>query len=161
MELIKFDRQLYYAFIFSRINYGIQIYGTCSTSLLSKIQTLSNRLLKFLLKLDFMTPTLALHKDLKILTVSDIVNVNIAVFVSNCLRGDCPSLFREYFTYPTHRYPSREPKLHVPSHKTALASTTVKIKGANLWNTLPTSIKEKFRLKSFSKILKDYYISKY
>ena len=61
----KIARQLYYAFIYSRIDYGIQIYGFCSETLLDKIQTLSNKLLKFLLRLHPRTPTDRLHADLK------------------------------------------------------------------------------------------------
>ena len=39
-------RVLYYAFIYSRIMYGIQIYGSCSKNYMSKIQTLQNKLLR-------------------------------------------------------------------------------------------------------------------
>ena len=42
----KIARQIYFAFIFSRINYGIKVYGTCSSHILSKIQTMQNKLLK-------------------------------------------------------------------------------------------------------------------
>ena len=41
-------RNLYYAFIYSKIQYCIEIYGSCSTNLLSKVQTLQNKLLKLL-----------------------------------------------------------------------------------------------------------------
>ena len=39
-------RQLYFAFIYSRISYGFEIYGSCANGLLSKLQTLQNKLLK-------------------------------------------------------------------------------------------------------------------
>ena len=158
---IKLARQLYFAFIFSRVNYGIQIYGTCAKTLLDKIQILSNRLLKFLLKLDFMTPTSILHKNLNILTVSDLANMNIINFVSNCISGECPTVFKNYYTYPAHRYPTRALKLNIPPHKTTLASSTIKVKGVQLWDRLPNCIKDKYRLKSFRNIVKKYYLSMY
>ena len=49
----------------------------------SKIQILSNKLLKYLLKLDQDTPSNDLHKTIKILKVEDLVNVNILSFVKN------------------------------------------------------------------------------
>ena len=45
-------RQLYFALVNSRINYGIEVYGHCADEHLSKFQTLQNELLKLLLKLD-------------------------------------------------------------------------------------------------------------
>ena len=126
-----------------------------------KIQTLSNRLLKFLLKLDYMTPTLELHKNLNILTINDMVKVNILSFVRNCLKGECPSLFNDYFTYSNHHYRTRTQMLYIPLHRTSMAASSVKIKGAKLWNTLPLLIKEKSNLKSFRNVIKNYYISLY
>ena len=153
--------QLYYAFIYSRINYGIQIYGSCSSILIKKIQTLSNRLLKFLLKFDIRTPTLDLHKYMNILTVNDIKEVNILNFVRNCLQDDCPEIFRSYFVYPPHRHALRDPALYIQPHRTTMVSMSVQIKDATLGNKLPTHIKNKSRLKSFRNILRIHYISKY
>ena len=39
-------RQLYFTFIYSRINYEIQLYGRCSVSNMNKVQVLQNKLLK-------------------------------------------------------------------------------------------------------------------
>ena len=157
----KIAKQLYHAFIYSRIQYGIQIYGSCSTTLLSKIQILSNKLVKFLLKLNPMTRTNELHNDFKILKVNDIFEVNVLSFVKKCLYGECPALFKDYFNYQQHNYNVRVNKLHVPQSRTILASSSVKIKGAILWNNLDTNVKSKSHLKSFTKLLKIHYINKY
>ena len=60
----RIARQLYVALINSRINYGIEVYGHCADEHLSKLQTLQNKLLNFLLKLDRRTSTNQLHRDL-------------------------------------------------------------------------------------------------
>ena len=157
----KLARQLYYAFIYSRIDYGIQIYGSCSATMLTRIQTLSNKLLKFLLKLNPRTPTNRLHTDLKILKVNDIFEVNLLTFVRKCLYKECPSLFNDYFTYQQHNYNVRNPKLHVPRSRINLATNSVRIKGAVLWNALDSSVKSKANLKCFKGILKKHYIGRY
>ena len=54
-------RQLYFSFIYSRINYGIEVYGSCADEHLSKLQVMQNKLLKLLLKLDYHTSTNLLH----------------------------------------------------------------------------------------------------
>ena len=62
----RIARQLYLAFINSRINYGIEVYGHCADEHLSKLQTLQNKLLKLLLKLDRRTNMNQLNCDLLI-----------------------------------------------------------------------------------------------
>ena len=44
--------ELYFAFINSRIGYGIEVYGRCADEYPSKMQTLQSKLLKHMLKLD-------------------------------------------------------------------------------------------------------------
>ena len=157
----RIARQLYFSFIFSRINYGIQVYGSCTAKLMSRIQILSNKLLKYLLKLDRRTPTNDLHKDLKILKVEDLYSVNILAFVKKCLFKECPELFKDYFVYQNHNHDTRDPKLRVPINKIGIGASSLKIKGASLWNNLKTEIKNKAALKSFKKIVTLHFVSRY
>ena len=69
-------RQLYYAFIYSRIKYGIELYGSSSASTMNKVQVIQNKLLKMVLKLDRLMPTNDLHKNTKILKIDDIHKCN-------------------------------------------------------------------------------------
>ena len=46
----KIARKIYYAFIYSRIKFGIEVYGNCSETKINKIQTIQNQLLKLILK---------------------------------------------------------------------------------------------------------------
>ena len=70
-------RNIYFALIYSRINYGIEVYGKCAASYMSKIQTLQNKLMKMLLQLHYRTPTDDLHAMLNILKVNDMFKTNI------------------------------------------------------------------------------------
>ena len=56
---VKIARQLYFAFLYLRIQYGMEIYGNCAKKTLSKLQVMQNELLKLLLKYDRRTPTIA------------------------------------------------------------------------------------------------------
>ena len=44
----KTARQLYFAFVFSRLKYGVEIYGNCSERNINKLQTMQNKVLKLL-----------------------------------------------------------------------------------------------------------------
>ena len=40
---LKLSRQLYYAFIYSKIKYGMEVYGSCSSTNIGKIQTMQKK----------------------------------------------------------------------------------------------------------------------
>ena len=90
-------RQLYYAFIYSRINYGIELYGSSSASNMNKVQVIQNKLLKMVLKLDRLMPTNDLHKNIYILKIDDIHKCNTLGLVHKMVSNRCPAIFRNYF----------------------------------------------------------------
>ena len=91
----KTARQLYFAFVSSRIKYGIEIYGNCSERNVNKIHTMQNKLLKLLLQLDRLTPTSVLHKNLNILKINDLYKCSVLLFVNDTQIGKCPKIFPE------------------------------------------------------------------
>ena len=137
----KLARQLYFAFIYSRINYGIEVYGVCAKSLMQKLQILQSKLLKLLLRLDSRTSTNKLHKELNILKVQDVYKVNILHFVNTCLNGNCPEIFEMYFSFHQPLYSTRsQGTLAIPRSRTTLGSLSSTIRGPNLWNTTNNNI---------------------
>ena len=82
-------RKLYYAFVYSNINYGIEVYGSCSDTSLGRLQVIQNKLLKLLLRLDPYTSTNLLHSELNILKVKDLYNTSLLLFVHANLQGHC------------------------------------------------------------------------
>ena len=74
--------------IYSRIKYGITVYGNDGSYKLNKIQVLQNQLLKVLLKKDYRSPTNELHKSMDILKMNDIAEQEIVTFVHNYFRNN-------------------------------------------------------------------------
>ena len=101
---MKIARQIYYAFIYSRLQYGIEIYGCCSQSNISKVQTLQNNLLKLILQLDRRTGTNQLHPLLNIAKVNDVYTIKVMNFVNNCLSQKNPTIFDDYFSFKATSY---------------------------------------------------------
>ena len=154
-------RQLYFAFVYSTISYGIEIYGSASQKLLSKIQVIQNRLLKLLLGMDRMTSTNLVHRYLHVLKVKDIYSINILCFTNNCILRRCPAIFENYFITRDQAYHFRQLDLYVPRFRTEQGSLLVDIHGARLWNSLSEEVK-KFRLQvNFRKCLAKHFISFY
>ncbi len=67
----KIKKVLCYAYIYSKIQYGIEVYGRANPSTIKKVQTQQNRALKILYNKDYLTPTKTLLKNLDILMVSE------------------------------------------------------------------------------------------
>ena len=133
----KTARQLYFAFVFSRITYGIEIYGNCSDRNVNKIQIMQSKLLKLLLQLDRLTPTNILHKNLNILKISDLYRCSILSFVNDILIGKCTRIFEKYFHKKHSHYDLRQKeKLDTPPARLTLGDRAVRIKGAKLWNDI-------------------------
>ena len=68
----------YYALIYSKIKYGITVYGFANKDKIERIQILQNKLLKVLLSKNYRYPTSDLHKELGILKVQDIIEEETA-----------------------------------------------------------------------------------
>ena len=154
-------RQLYFAFIYSRIAYGIEVYGNCSKSHLDKLQTIQNKLLKMILQKDMRTSTNLLHSNLHLLKVKDIQQVKLLLFVNSCLQRTVPPVFHDYYNERTIQYDIRNPGLFIPRARTALGVHSVYIKGAKLWNELDQDVKQHRYKKNFKKHMIRYVVCQY
>ena len=115
----KIARQLYFAFIYSRKKYGIEVFRDCANEYLQKLQVIQNKLLKLLLNFDRWMSTNELHQQLFLLKVVDIHTVNVLSFVNECRSGRCPTLFSSYYHVREAGYELRQnDRLHVPMART-------------------------------------------
>lgn len=155
-------RQIYFAFIYSRIRYAIEIFGSCSDELLSKLQTMQNKLLKLLFNLDHYTPTDFLHKQLTLLKVKDIYITNLMSFVNECRAKRCSPIFHNYFSLRVTNHRTRsQGRLKVPKSRTDLGKSRCDAKGARTWNKYYRVANDNLYKKSFRKRLIEYFIKKY
>ena len=154
-------RQLYFAFVYSTISYGIEVYGSCCQTLLTKVQVIQNRLLKLLLRMDRMSSTNFVHKYLHLLKVKDIYSINILCFTNNCMLGQCPGIFQDYFKLREQIYEFRQVSLYIPRFRTEQGSLRADIQGAKLWNNLTDEIKKYRYQLNFRKHLAKHLINGY
>ena len=155
-------RQLYHAFICSKLKYGLEVYGNISSRNISKLQVMQNKLLKYVMRFDIRTGTNLLHTTLDIMKVEDIHKNNVLTFVNMCLMGKCPEIFNQYHWVKTTPCETRqEGSLDMPSHRIEYGARSVKVVGVKLWNRLEKDL-EKYKLKPcFKWKIRKSYISKY
>jgi hypothetical protein len=154
-------KQLYYANVYSRVQYGIEVYGQACSGQLKKVQVMQNRLLKTLYRLDWLTPTVDLHRDLSLLTVKDIFKLHVAKFVFKQKNGSLPSTFNTYFSTnaQVHRHSTRQVNsLHVIRPNTTQGAKTIKIMGVNIYNNLPAYITDSPSIKAFKRRIRKHLL---
>ena len=158
-------KTIYYTLIYSRIKYGITLFGHAGPTKLKKIQTLQNQLLKVLLRKDYRFSTNELHKSMDLLKINDIADQEILSFVHNYFSKKLPPVFDDYYSTlaEQHQIDTRNGQnlLYIPNHVTNIAATSLKISGAKLWNHLVNNLKKIPKVKSFRKMLKTKIVSSY
>ena len=145
-------KTLYYTLIYSKIKYGLTVYGMADTTKLNKIQYLQNQLLKVLSSKKFRYSTDKLHNDFEILKVQDMINQEILTFVFKYFANSLPPVFDNYYETlaSTHGLNTRHgSNLRKVSHKTKTGALSIKIHGAELWNKLDNNLKSILHVKSF------------
>ena len=147
-------KTIYYTLIYSRIKYGITLYGQAGSTKIKRIQTLQNQLLKVLLGKKFRFPTDDLHHELNILKVEDITNQEILSFVHNYFANKLPSAFDNYyqiFANFSDRVTRNSHTIQIGHHNTKIAALSLKISGAKKWNDLSNDIKSIKNIKRFKR----------
>ena len=94
---VKQTEILYYSMIYSRIKYGITVYGFTSKSNLKKIQTLQNQLMEVLTSRNYKFSTNILHTKHNILKVDDIFLQEKISFVYNYVNNKLSPMFNDYY----------------------------------------------------------------
>lgn len=160
----KHKQKMYYAYIHSKIQYGIELYGHAADTNLKKVQTLQNKALKILYNRHPRTDTEALHRELKLLKVKDIQKLNILSFVYKQKHNKLPPIFNDMFRPFTdiHNHLTRQRQnLHRPPVSLETGDKTMKSQGPELWNKLPRDIQEINSYYGFRKKTKDYLMKDY
>ena len=73
--------QLYYAYVFPHINYGIELYGSACKTNIVQIQVVQNLLRKTLPTHNRLDSATALHWELNIIKVHELFTLNVLIFV--------------------------------------------------------------------------------
>ena len=112
-ELLK---TLYFAFVYSHLLYGIEIYGNTYHAYLSKLKILNNKILRIVQKRPKRTHTTDLYKFYETLPLPLLDSYQILLLLHKFVHhpNKLPPVFRSYFTHnqSIHHYDIRE-KCHM------------------------------------------------
>ena len=146
-------KTIYYALVYSRIKYGISVYGQACDSKLKRIQTLQNQLLKVLSSKNYRFSTDSLHNEFDLLKIKDIVKQEVITFVHNFFSKSLPPVFDGYFETlaSNHNRDTRYGSnlIKITNHSSSFAASSIKIQGAKVWNRLDNNLKIINKVKNF------------
>ena len=160
----KHKLTIYTAYVFSKICYGIEIYGSINKTMSKRLQVVSNKLLKISFSLSPFHSINQLHQGLDLLQVQDAYKANVLKFVFLCLHNTPLSMFNDYYQRRRnlHEINLRDLNvLHVPEGYSAIALSSTRINGAKLWNNLPLEIRKLGEVTDFIKALQKYFGESY
>jgi len=152
------------AYFMSRLQYGIEIYGSANNQLIHKLQIKQNRAIKTLYNLDFLTPSKKMHKDYNVLMVKDRYKLNISKFVFKQQNNQLPIILGDYFSNvkDSHNHKTRtNENIKINKCKTEIGKRATQIQGAHVWNSIPLKIRKAKTLKTFAKSTQKILINKY
>ena len=148
---------IYYAFIYSRIKYGITTFGFTDDNKIQRMQVLQNKLLKVLQAKNYRYSTNRLHNELEIIKVEDIAKLDAVTFIHNYFNNKLPPIFNNYFTLvrDTHNLNTRssDQDIYFDTYKTNIGISSMKSIGAKTWNELSNSNKLIKNVKTFRKAI--------
>ena len=130
----------------SKIGYALEAYGVAASRLINEIQVLQNRILKIIHYKDRKYPTNLLHKESKILKLTDLYKSKILKIMhgKHFKNENRPKVFKDYLktNEDSHKYETRHKsdyKIYKSNKK--WGDSMLKSVAARLWNDLLSGLK--------------------
>ena len=89
---------LYYSLVYSRIQYGIIVWGTADKTRIECLRVRLNRILRIILSCGIETPTTKLYSALQFLKTDEIYEFELYKFMYQLHHGKLPEVFYNSFT---------------------------------------------------------------
>ena len=182
---------IYYSLVYSHLSYGIEAWGSAVKTNLDKLAILQNKAVRILSGVQYfqiygqepgpLPSSEPLFKNLQILKLDDIFQLNIAKFVYSALTFESPSNFHTWFTYDheVHDHSTRcsagitrnnyfdagiavrTYTLHTKGSNNRFGEKMIQKSGPIIWNSIPEYIQDAASITSFKYQLKKHIFDQY
>ena len=151
---------MYLALIASRLHYAITPWGAAAQTVLSPVQILQHRAVRFMSRTPRYTKLDTAYLNLRLLKLHDIYKLQLTKFMLSYEKGTLPPFFLNYFqsTNRTHNYPTHFANTNtyrpIRCNK-SVSQRSIRFTAPTHWNELASSIKTSSKSK-FKKEYKNY-----
>jgi hypothetical protein len=138
---------LYYALIYPFITYGLIIWGNVYSSTVKPLIILQKKVVHIITFSKFDAHSSSLFKQLKIIKLTDLVNLHVVLFMYKYHNNLLPPTFNNFFT-PVCNVHSQNSRLAskltyiLPKARTNFGIFNIRYQGAKIWNSLHESYKD-------------------
>ena len=158
----KIIMMLYNSLVGSYLRYSISAWGSCSRYLLNTLQHAQNKAIRALLFLPYTSDVTSRFSELKILSVENIYEHEVAKLIHSVYYNYCPAAFSDFFEISTHRYCTRLRQnscFSLMKPKTEFGKKSLRFSGVKVWFKLPSHLKETSEPKKFNVDFKKCYFN--
>lgn len=153
---------IYNSLVKTHIDYLIEIWGAAAKSNLKILQTAQNKLIKTLFNYDYLTPSVQLYKNVKLMNIDNTFKYFTCILIRKILTND----IRTGITFKTKAQHTQLKRLRnanniiLRSPRTNYGKNNIYFQSAQIYNKLPNNIKEAKTLNTFKNLLKIHLLGK-
>ena len=156
---------LYYSCAYSRIEYGIIIWGTASQNHVHEIEVRLNNIIRTITCCKKFAHVIELYKKLNILKVKYVYKLELGKFMHKLFNNKLPEMFQNGFTKigNVYNYETRNnitANYYLPRASKKAGHNKLEYRGVKLWNEIDANLK-KLLLYTFNKQYKNALLSTY
>ena len=143
---------LYYAFVCSRVQYGISVWGTATKTKLREIEIRLNNIVRTITWSKRFTHVTHLYKKLELLKLHDLYKLEIAKIMYKLFNNKLPPILKSRFvkTDMIHAHETRSVKqsnYFLPRVNKSICQNSIAFCGAKMWNEIDNDLKnQNFRV---------------
>ena len=155
-------KRLYCMLVQPHVDYCCVVWDHCSKHLQTKVETIQNRGMRYILNSPWSTTGTELREKLGWTTLSQRRNLLTLKTIHKCIHKRGPTYLHEKFIKQCDMGDSRTrgaSKLYLHRPKTDFYKNSFEYSGAKLWNSLPDSVRNVTSRLGFSRALQRYFNS--
>ena len=138
-------KTIYNALIYPHMTYCNILWASTYETKINGIYKIQKNIIKIMTFSKYRQESRPLFQSLGLLNIYELNLYLIATFVHSYLHGNLPLVFKDYFSTndTIHMYNTRSSrKLHISYKRTNYGKFSIKYKGAQIWNSLPTILRD-------------------
>ena len=152
---------IYDAFIYSILNYAVEIYANTNNSIIHSLDVLNNSILRIIINKKEHISNYNLHNQCNTLPIHQLHKLKTLQFVHNFVHSNLklPEFFQTYFVFTKniHSHSLRNSNnLFLTSPNSNMGKRNLQFKCSNIWNSLETELKS---IKSRNKYVKNFKVN--
>ena len=152
---------LYYTLIYPYLHYGNIVWANTYQSNLDPLKKLQKKIIRIISFAGFTDHSPPIFKKLSVLPFDQINKEKVALFMFRYFNKMLPSAFDAFFTLnkDLHNHNTRSSaKIHINYIRTNYSKHSIRYRGSQVWNSLPTAVKTAKSIYIFKKEIKKYLL---